>query len=145
MVLNVHSDASYLIVPKARSPANEYVFLGSLPKDRCPIHLNSTVLTLCTILKCAAASDVEAKLGTLFLKAAETKITRLTLKEMGHPQPPTPIHVNNLTDIGIVNNTIKRQRSCVIMGMRHFWLFCHGAQRSLPVAYQLDRKNLGDY
>jgi hypothetical protein len=31
MILNVHSDASYLIAPKAHSRAGEYIFLGSIP------------------------------------------------------------------------------------------------------------------
>eukprot|EP00804_Cyclotella_cryptica_P000099 CCRYP_013740-RA/>CCRYP_013740-RA protein AED:0.54 eAED:0.62 QI:0/0/0/1/0/0/2/0/116 len=46
---------------------------------------------------------------------------RLTLEELGHPQPPTPIHVDNSTTVGIVNNTIKRQKS-QSMEMGYFWL-----------------------
>ena len=33
MVLNVHSDASYLTAPKSRSRAGGLFFLGSVPKD----------------------------------------------------------------------------------------------------------------
>jgi hypothetical protein len=40
MILNVHSDVSYLSTPKARSQAGGYFFLGSLPCDGDPI--NST-------------------------------------------------------------------------------------------------------
>jgi len=68
-----------------------------------------------------AASATEAKLGALFLNAQEAKVIRLVLEELGHPQPPTPIHVDNTTTVGIVNNTIKRQRSRA-MEMRYFWL-----------------------
>eukprot|EP00804_Cyclotella_cryptica_P014578 CCRYP_004837-RA/>CCRYP_004837-RA protein AED:0.52 eAED:0.52 QI:0/-1/0/1/-1/0/1/0/135 len=46
---------------------------------------------------------------------------RLTLEELGHPQPPTRIHVDNSTTVGIVNNTIKRQKSRS-MEMRYFRL-----------------------
>ena len=74
MVLNVHSDASYLTVPRARSRASGHVFLGSVPKDGCPIRLNGAILTNCTILKCVAASVAEAELGALFLNALEAKI-----------------------------------------------------------------------
>jgi hypothetical protein len=35
MVLNVHSDASYLSAPKAHSRAGGYFFLGSIPHDGC--------------------------------------------------------------------------------------------------------------
>ncbi len=37
MILNVHSDTSYLSAPKARSRAGGYFFLGSLPRDGDPI------------------------------------------------------------------------------------------------------------
>jgi len=33
MVLNVHSDASYLTAPKSRSREGGHFFLGSIPKD----------------------------------------------------------------------------------------------------------------
>ena len=68
----------------------------------------------------------------------------LTLDEMGHQQPLTPIHVDNTTDVGIVNNTIKRQR-CRAMNMRNFGLLCNEAQRILKVSYHLGQENLGDY
>ena len=143
MVLNVHLDASYLTAPKARSRAGGFFFLGSLPKDGCPIKLNGAILTQCAILKCVAASAVEAELGALFLNAMEVKIIRLTLTEMGHPQPPTPIHVDNTTAVGIVNDTIKRQRSRA-MNMRYFWLLCQEAQKILTVRYHPGQENLGD-
>ena len=144
MILNVHSDASYLTAPKARSRAGGHFFLGSLPKDGCPIRLNGAILTQCAILKCVAASAAEAELGALFLNAMDAKIIRLTLEEMGHPQPPTPIHVDNSTAVGIVNNTIKRQRSRA-MNMRYFWLLCHEAQRLLKIRWHPGHENLGDF
>ena len=109
MVLNDHSNVSYLMPPKARSRAGGHFFLGSLPKNGCPIRLNGAILTNCTILKCVAASAAEAELSALFPNAIEAKIMRLTLEEMGHPQPPTPIHCDNTTALGIVSNSIKRQ------------------------------------
>ncbi len=56
-----------------------------------------------------AASDAEAELGTLFLNAQEAKVIWLVPEELGHPQPPTPIHIDNTTIVGIVNNNIKQQ------------------------------------
>ena len=144
MVLNCHSDASYLTAPNARSRAGGHFFLGSIPRDGSPIFLNGAILTQCTILKCVAASAAEAELGALFLNAMEAKILRLTLAELGHEQPPTPIHVDNTTAVGIVNSTIKRQRSRA-MNMRYFWLLCHEAQRILNVSYHPGHENLGDY
>jgi hypothetical protein len=56
-----------------------------------------------------AASTAEAKLSALFLNAQDPIVFCLILAKLGHPQPPTPIHINNTTTVGIVNNTIKQQ------------------------------------
>jgi len=63
MVLNVHSDASYLSAPKACSRADGYFFLDSIPKDDSPIIINGAIHITCTILKLVAASAAEAELG----------------------------------------------------------------------------------
>jgi hypothetical protein len=144
MILNIHSDASYLSAPKARSRAGGYFFLGSLPRDSDPIKLNGAIHITCTILKLVAASAAEAELGALFLNAQEAKALRLTLAERGHPQPPTPIHINNTTAVGIVNNTIKRQRSR-LMEIRYFWLLDGKTQKYFKFHYQPGQENLGDY
>jgi hypothetical protein len=144
MILNVHSDASYLSAPKAHSRAGGYFFLGSIPVDGDPIKLNGAVYITCTILKLIAASAAEAELGALFLNAQEAKVLRITLEELGHPQPPTPIHIDNTTTVGIVNNTIKRQRSRA-MEMCYFWLLDGETQRYFKFYYQPEQENLGDY
>jgi hypothetical protein len=107
MVLNVHSNASYLSAANACSQAIGYFFLGNIPHDYSPIQINGAVHITCTILNLVAASAAEAELGALFLNTQEAKVIRLVLEELGHPQPPTPIHIDNTTTVGIVNNTIK--------------------------------------
>ncbi len=78
MVLNVHSDASYLSETKAHSHACGHFFMGWLPKDGDPIKLNGAFFTLCTILCFVVASAAEAELGALFLNCKEGIIFRLT-------------------------------------------------------------------
>ena len=70
--------------------------------------LGSRLVIDLAILITRPTSAAEAELGALFLNGQEAKIIRLILEEMGHPQPPTPIHVDNTTTAGIVYNTIKR-------------------------------------
>ena len=41
MILNIHSDASYLSEPRARSRAAGHYFLGSIPDKNKPIKLNA--------------------------------------------------------------------------------------------------------
>ena len=111
MIMNIHSNASYLSESDARSRACGHFFMGWSPTDGDPIRLNGAFFTLCTILRFVIASAAEAELGALFRNCKEGMIFRLTLKELGHPQPETPIHCNNATTVGIANNTVKRQRS----------------------------------
>ena len=95
--------------------------MGSLPSDGETIQLNGNIAVTCAILKIFASSAAEAELGELFLNTKEARIVRLTLAKLVHPQPQTPIHIENTTAVGIVNNTIKRQQSRAIE-MRYFWL-----------------------
>jgi hypothetical protein len=111
MVMNIHSDASYLSKPNALSRACGHFFMGSLPTDEKSIKLNGTFHTLCLILRFVVASATKAELGALFLNCQEGMTFKSTLENMGHPQPKIPIHCDNATTIGIPNNTIKRQNS----------------------------------
>jgi hypothetical protein len=135
MVLNVHSDASYLSAPNARSRAGGYFFLGSIPRDKSPIIINGAIHITCTILELVAASAAEAELGALFLNAQEAKVLLPILEELGHPQPPIPIHIDNTTTVVIVN----------AMEMRYFWLLDAEAQSLFRFYYQPGQENLGDY
>ena len=144
MILQVHSDASYLTAPRARSRVGGHFFLGMLPVAGQPIFLNGAIHVEAGILKHVAASAAEAELGGTFVNAQRAKVMRLTLEELGHPQPPTPISIDNTTAVGICNNTIKRQHSRS-MEMRHFWLLDHEAQHIFSFHHVPGAENLGDY
>ncbi len=90
-VMNIHSDASYLSKPSARSRACGHFFMGEVPIDGKPIKLNDAFYT------------------ALFLNCQEGMIFKLILEDLGHKQPKIPVHCDNATAVGITNNTIKRQ------------------------------------
>ena len=144
MILNIHSDASYCSAGRGRSQASGYFFLGSIPVNRQPIKLNGNIHITCDILKLVADYAAEAELGTLFINARESKLLRITLHKLGHPKPPTPFHVENTSAVGIVNNTIKRQRSRATE-MRYFWLLDQYCQKYLDIYHQPGQENLGNY
>jgi hypothetical protein len=125
MILNIHSDVSYLSEANAHSRACGHFCMGWRANPTKPIKLNGAFFTLCAILRFVIASAAEAELGALFLNCKQASIFRLTLEEMGHPQPPTPIHCDNSTAVGIVNNTVKCQRSCSMemrfLGLQMRW------------------------
>eukprot|EP00804_Cyclotella_cryptica_P028183 CCRYP_011053-RC/>CCRYP_011053-RC protein AED:0.33 eAED:0.33 QI:0/0/0/1/0/0/2/0/415 len=144
MVLNIHSDASYLNAPAACSRIGGHFFLGWAPRDHLPIKLNGAIHVISTILKFVAASAAEAELGALFVNAKEGRIIWLILQELGHPQPPTPIHCDNSTAAGIANNTKKRQCSRS-MEMRYFWIADQVAHKKFSVHWHPGLENMGDY
>jgi hypothetical protein len=109
-----------------------------------PIKLNGAFFTRCAILCFVIASTVEAKLGALFLNCKQATNFRLTLEEMGHPQPPRPIHCNNSTTIGIVKNNVKQQRSRS-MEIRFFWAADAVEQGKFDIKYYPGKENLADY
>jgi hypothetical protein len=126
--------------------AGGYFFLGSIPPDDSPIIINGAVHITCAILSCLLHLPLKLNLvrSSLMHKKPRAKVLRLVLKELGHPQPPIPIHIDNTTTVGIVNNTIKRQRSRA-MEMRYFWLLDAEAQRLFRFYYQPGQENLGGY
>ncbi len=144
MVLNIHSDASYLSESRARSRACGHFFMGSVPIDGEPIQLNGAFYTNSVILKFVVASAAEAELGALFHNCQDGIIFRQTLTDMGHPQPKTPVHCDNATAVGIGNNTIKRQRSRS-MEMRYFWVGDKIAQDMFALQWHPGQENLADY
>ena len=89
MVMSIHLDVSYLSEANAHSRACGHFFMGWKPNPTKPIKLNGAFFTLCAILRFVVASAAEAELRALFLNCKQATIFRLTLKEMGHPQPPT--------------------------------------------------------
>ena len=115
-----------------------------MPQNKELIRLNGKIYTLCTVLKFIASSAAEVELGALFLNIKEGRVLILTLAEMGHPQPPTPIHCDNATAVGIANKTVKKHRSRP-MEMRYFYS-CEQVRRgSFNVQYQPGLQCLGDY
>ena len=144
MVLNVHSDASYLSEPKARSRLGGTFFLGALPETGRPIQLNGPVHTVASICKFVVASAAEAELGALFYNCQDGTILRLTLEELGHQQPPTPVHCDNTTAVAIANDTVKKQRSRA-MEKNFFWITNQVEIQNFNVTWHPGQENLADY
>jgi hypothetical protein len=144
MIMNIHSDTSYLSETKARSRACGHFFMGWMPKNGEPIKLNGAFYVNTTILRFVEASAAEAELGALFHNCQDGIIFRQTLTDLGHNRPKTPVHCDNATAVGIANNTVKRQRSRA-MEMRFFWIGDRVAQDMYQVAWHPGQENLADY
>ena len=73
------------------------------------------------------SSAVEAEIGALYLNAKEAIYLRQILFEMGHPQPLTPIQMDNTTAEGVINNK-NQPKQTKVMDMCFYWL-CDREQR----------------
>ena len=118
--------------------------MGCVLKNGRPIKLNGAILIMCGILKIFVASAEEAELAALFINAKEGKIIRMTLEEMSHKQPPTPMHCNNITATGIANDTVKKQQSRS-MEMRFFWITNQVKIGNFDVQWHPRQENRADY
>jgi hypothetical protein len=118
MKLAIHSDASYLSEPKARSRAGGHMFMART--EEIPIN-NGAVLNISQIIKAVMSSTAEAKLGALFINAKTAMSMRRTLKELGHPQPRTAIQTDNATAHALLTNKIL-PKALKAMEMRFHWL-----------------------
>jgi hypothetical protein len=52
------------------------------------------------------SSAMEAELGALFINTKPAISMHHTVKELGHPQPPTPIETDNKTANDLLTNKI---------------------------------------
>ena len=141
MILAVHSDASYLSEAKARSRSGGHFYLTNQNDEEFS---NGAVLTLSSIIKHVLASASEAELAAMFYNSREAIPLRITLEEMGHPQPQTPITVDNSTAYGLTRGTMVPKRSKA-MDMRFHWLRCREAQKQIQFLWRRGETNRADY
>ena len=118
--------------------------MGSLPQNGKAVFLNGPIHVHASVCKFVVASAAEAELGALFYNCQEGKILRLVLEELGHPQPPTPVHCDNSTAVAIANDTVKKQRSRS-MEMKFFWTTSQVAIGNFNVTWHPGQENLADY
>jgi hypothetical protein len=142
MILNIHNDASYLSVSNARSRLGGLFLLGNKsPEQETP---NGSILNVAAVIKNVVASAAESEVGACFHNAQSGAPLRVTLAELGHPQPPTHLRTDNSTAYCIVNETIKQKRS-KSMDMRYHWLTDRVHQKQFNVYWRPEHEHLADY
>ena len=130
MILCVFSDVSYLSVSKCQSRCTDYFYLSSgmptdsvnstfnpsitnklTPNNDPSLPWNGAVHIICQILSNVISSATEAEIATVFANFKECRVIRQALVEMRHPQPATPIMVDNQCVVGILTDTVKQRRA----------------------------------
>ena len=105
---------------------------------------NRAVLNISQIIRAVMSSAAEAELGALFINAKTAILMRHTLEEMGHPQPQTPIQMDNKTANDLLTNKIV-PKALKAMDMRFHWLRCRDARRQFQYYWRPGTQNLADY
>ena len=142
MLLKVHTDASYLSEPQARSRVGGYFYLGSRPVDA--IDNNGAITVNANIIQPVVTSAAEAEYAGMFLNVKTALPLRLALLEMGHPQPPTPVISDNTTAVGLANDSVK-QKFSKAMDMRFHFVQDQVNQNTIQVIWKPGALNFGDY
>jgi hypothetical protein len=142
MILHIHNNATYLSVSNAPSRLGGLFFCG----DKSPQedNLNGAILNVASVIKNVVASAAESEVGACFQNVQSGAPLGVTLTELGHIQPPTPLRTDNSIAFGILNETIKQKRSKA-MDMRYHWLADRVRQKQFDVYWRPKRENLGDY
>jgi hypothetical protein len=100
MILVVHSNASYITEPKVR------------------IQAGGAVKTISNIIPNVMTSAADAEIGSLFVNICQVVPVRYLLKEMGHPQLPTPLQTDNMTALCFVTNNLQ-PKTTKLTGMNY--------------------------
>ena len=149
MILYIHSDASYLYEPRACSRADRHYFLedehpymSTPPTNRPP--LSGPIHSISRIISNVMGSAAESEIGSAYINGQEGVPIRTLLRELGHPQPATPIQVDNSTADGFANDTIKQKRSKAI-DMRFYWIRDRTSQGQFLIYWHPSITNLVNY
>jgi len=138
MQLQVQSDASYLCRPRARSVSGGLFYLGTRKA------INGSIACTSKMISCIVASAAEAELAAGFQQAQIAVRLRNTLTDLGYPQLPTLLLIDNTVAIGLANDTINKKRS-KSMDMRFFWLRDRVAQQQFVVEHIPGQHNVADF
>ena len=99
IILAIHSDTSYLYEPESKSRAAGHFYMS---KNKDEIFNNGAVMKLSNIIKHTIDSASEAETAALFYNCKAAIPLRLTLEEMRHPQPKTPVTSENTAALGLI-------------------------------------------
>jgi hypothetical protein len=146
MILYVHSDAAYLVLPRARSRIAGYYFFGNKNPTAVFAKPNGAILVECKKLDPVATSAAEAETGGLYINAQNAVPIRNDCEFLGHPQPATgtPLVTDNASAHGILTKLMKPRRSKA-WDMRYHWLEDRIEQRQFKLIWQKGIDNLADY
>ena len=98
------------------------------------------VKKLQNVVGSAAETEIEAS----YKNGTTATPMQIELTEMGHPQPRTPIQVDNNEAVNFANDEPKQKRTKAIE-MRFYWIKDRPKQKQFMIYWSPGNRNLGDY
>jgi hypothetical protein len=92
MILHIHSDAYCLSVSPARRRLGGLFYCGE--KSPNSDKLNGSILNATAVINNVAASAASSEVGSCFQNSQSGAPLRVTLIELGHQQPATPLRTD---------------------------------------------------
>ena len=89
-------------------------------------------------------SAAEAEIGEMYINARESVPQIMTLSEMGHMQPRTPMQTDNSAAHAVVTNNVQPRRTKALDMIFH-WIRCRDTQGQFMYDWKPGPMNLGDY
>ena len=118
--------------------------LGSLLANNSPGTLNASVHAESSGIPVIVSSAGEAELASAFGNAKIAHDERTILRNLGYPQPPTPIYCDNECTIGLAHNALRKKQS-KSMDLRWDWLRDRVAQNLFVLPYIRSLQNPADF
>ena len=140
MRLHTQSDASYCTRSRGRSVAGGIAYLG----NDDPTEINGPIMVYSSVIQNVMASIGEAEYAAAFHTGQMAAGLRKTLSDLGYPQPPTYILVDNKVAYGIASNTIEPKRTKSI-DMQFHWLRDRVQLQEFIVIWRKGMYNLADF
>ena len=141
MVLNLHSDASYLSEPRARSRAGGHLYMSDnaeFPEN------NGAILNIAQIIKNVVTSAADAEINALFINTRHAIPARNLLNEMGHKQPATPAQTDNTTALGFVTKNLN-PKATKSTDMNNWYMRDKQDQEQFRYYWREGKRNDADY
>ena len=96
------------------------------------------------IIKNLMLEASKSKCGSTFINCTAAVPLLITLKEIGHPQTPTPVQIDNSTTEGIMNSITQQERSKA-MDTPFYWVQDCVKQKQFNMFWKPGSNFFGDY
>ena len=119
MILHIDSNTAYFVAPKACSRLAGYFHLSYHPTITRHPKLNGAIFVECKTLRHVFSLAAGTEVAGIFNNARLGIPITTLLHALHHPQPPTPIKLENSTVTGFIQDKID-QRHSKLWDMRYY-------------------------